>query len=45
VTLIGSVELASIVDEAARRLRYALEAATDSGEDPASAAPEAGERR
>jgi hypothetical protein len=45
VTLIGSVELASIVDEAARRLRYALEAATDSGEDSASAAPEAGERR
>lgn len=44
MTLIGSVELASIVDEAARRLRYALEAA-DSGEDPASAAPEAGERR
>ena len=39
--LTASVELASIVDEAARRLRYALKAATDSGEDPASAAPEA----
>ena len=28
--LTASVELASIVDEAARRLRYALKAATDS---------------
>jgi hypothetical protein len=45
VTLTGSSELASIVDEAARRLRYALKAASDSGEDQASAAPEAGERR
>ena len=45
MTLTGSVELGSIVDEAARRLRYALKAATDGAEDPASAAPEAGERR
>jgi hypothetical protein len=40
VTLPGSVELASIVDEAAGRLRYALKAATDSGEDTASAGHE-----
>jgi hypothetical protein len=32
VTLTANVELASIVDEAARRLRYALKAAIDSDE-------------